>query len=41
VNVGVCKPTEGEEMTLEMMQDLHRNAQDVNIIKGSLRVDEY
>jgi hypothetical protein len=35
VNVGACKPTEGEEMTPEMMQDLHRNAQAVSIIKGS------
>lgn len=41
MDVGVCKPTEGEEMTLEMMQDLHRNAQVVNIIKGSLSAEEY
>jgi hypothetical protein len=39
--VNVCKPRFGEEMTLEMMQDLHRNAQAVSIIKGSLSVEEY
>jgi hypothetical protein len=28
-------------MTPEMMQDLHRNAQAVSIIKGSLSAEEY
>jgi hypothetical protein len=28
-------------MTPEMMQDLHHNAQAVNIIKGSLSLQEY
>jgi hypothetical protein len=41
VHVGVCKPRFGEEMTPEMMQDLHRNAQAVSIIKGSLSAEEY
>jgi hypothetical protein len=35
------KPTQGEEMTLEMMQEVHRNAQAVSIIKGSLCSEEY
>jgi hypothetical protein len=41
VNIGVCKPTLGEEMTLEMMQDVHRNAQAASIIKGRLSEEEY
>jgi hypothetical protein len=28
VNIGVCKPAEGEGMTSKMIQDLHHNAQD-------------
>jgi hypothetical protein len=35
------KPTQGEEMTSEMMQEVHRNAQAVSIIKGSLCPEEY
>lgn len=30
-----------EEMALEMMQDVHRNAQGVSIIRGSLSLEEY
>jgi len=41
VNVGVNKPKDGEEMTPEMLQDLHRNAQAVSIIKGTLCAEEY
>jgi hypothetical protein len=41
VDVGVCKHKFGEEMTLEMMQDLHWNAQAVSIIKGSISAEEY
>jgi hypothetical protein len=33
VNIGMYKPTQGEEMTPEMMQEVHRNAQAVSIIK--------
>jgi hypothetical protein len=36
VNIGMYKPAQGEEMTPEMMQEVHRNAQVVSIIKGSL-----
>jgi hypothetical protein len=36
VNIGMYKPAQGEEMTPEMMQEVHRNAQAVSIIKGSL-----
>jgi hypothetical protein len=35
------KPTQGEEMTPEMMQEVHRSAQAVSIIKGSLSLEEY
>ena len=35
------KPAQGEEMTPEMMQEVHRNAQTVSIIKGSLCPEEY
>jgi hypothetical protein len=35
------KPAQGEEMTPEMMQEVHRNAQAVSIIKGSLFLEEY
>jgi hypothetical protein len=41
MNIGVYKPAEGEGMTPEMMQDLHRNAQMVSIIRGSLSLEEY
>jgi hypothetical protein len=41
MNVCVCKPRFGEEMTPEMMQDLHQNAQAVSIIKGSLSAEEH
>jgi hypothetical protein len=34
------KLAQGEEMTLEMMQEVHRNAQAVSIIKGSLCSEE-
>jgi hypothetical protein len=33
VNIGMNKPAQGEEMTPEMMQEVHRNAQVVSIIK--------
>jgi hypothetical protein len=39
VHVGVCKPRFGEEMTPYIMQDLHRNAQTVSVIKGSLSAE--
>jgi hypothetical protein len=35
------KPAQGEEMTQEMVQEVHRNAQAVSIIKGSLCPEEY
>jgi hypothetical protein len=35
------KPAQGEEMMPEMMQEVHRNAQVVSIIKGSLCLEEY
>jgi hypothetical protein len=35
------KPAQGEEMTPEMMQEVHRNAQAMSIIKGSLCPEEY
>jgi hypothetical protein len=35
------KPVQGEEMTPEMMQEGHHNAQAVSIIKGSLCLEEY
>jgi hypothetical protein len=41
VDIGMNKPAQGEEMTLEMMQEVHRNAQVVSIIKGSLCPEEY
>jgi hypothetical protein len=41
VNIGVNKPTQGEEMTPELMHEVHRNAQAVSIIKGSLSPEEY
>jgi hypothetical protein len=41
VNIGMHKPTQGEEMTSKMMQEVHRNAQAVSIIKGSLCPEEY
>jgi hypothetical protein len=41
VNIGMYKPAQGEEMTPEMMQEVHRNAQAVSIIKGSLCSKEY
>jgi hypothetical protein len=36
VIVGMYKPAQGEEMTPEMMQEVHHNAQAVSIIKGTL-----
>jgi hypothetical protein len=41
VNIGMNKLAQGEEMTPEMMQEVHRNAQAVSIIKGSLCLEEY
>jgi hypothetical protein len=41
VNIGMYKPAQGEEMTSEMMQEVHQNAQAVSIIKGSLCQEEY
>jgi hypothetical protein len=41
VNIGMNKPAQGEEMMSEMMQEVHRNAQAVSIIKGSLCPKEY
>jgi hypothetical protein len=41
VNIGMHKPAQGEEMTPEMMQEVHRNAQAMSIIKGSLCLKEY
>jgi hypothetical protein len=35
------KPAQGEEMTLEIMQEVHRNAQAMSIIKGNLCPEEY
>jgi hypothetical protein len=35
------KPAQGEGMTPKMMQEVHRNAQAVSIIKGSLCSEEY
>src|SRR5213083_3287824 len=40
VNVGVRMPKSGEEMTLEMMVDLHRNAQATSVILSSLSQEE-
>jgi hypothetical protein len=37
VNVGMYNPAQGEEMTPEMMQEVHRNAQAVSIIKVFVR----
>jgi hypothetical protein len=39
--IGMYKPAQGEEMTPEMMQEVHHNAQTVSIIKGSLYPEEY
>jgi hypothetical protein len=41
VNIGMNKPAQGEDMTSEMMQEVHRNAQAVSIIKGNLSPEEY
>jgi hypothetical protein len=41
VNIGMHKPTQGEQMTSEMMQEVHRNTQVVSIIEGSLCPEEY
>ena len=41
MNIGVNNLMDGEEMTPEMLQDLHRNAQAVSIIKGTLSAEEY
>src|SRR6266498_1647708 len=41
VNVGVRIPTSGEDMTPEMMVDLHRNAQATSVILSSLSQEEF
>jgi hypothetical protein len=41
INIGMNKSAQGEEMTSEMMQEVHRNAQAVVIIKGRLSPEEY
>src|SRR5438132_10004492 len=41
VNVGVRMPKSGEEMTSEMMVDLHRNAQATSVILSSLSQEEF
>src|SRR6266540_282726 len=41
VNVGVQMPKSGEEMTPEMMIDLHRNAQATSVILSSLGQEEF
>jgi hypothetical protein len=41
VNVGLIQPKDGGAMTPEWMQDLHRNAQAVSIILGSVCLEEY
>src|SRR5438105_2250890 len=41
VNVGVRMPKNGEDMTLEMMVDLHRNAQATSVIVSSLSQEEF
>src|SRR6266540_2853573 len=41
VNVGVRIPKSGEEITPEMMVDLHRNAQATNVILSSLSREEF
>jgi hypothetical protein len=41
VNVGITPPKAGEDITPEWMQDLHRNAQAVSIILGSVSLEEY
>src|SRR5438132_12545105 len=41
VNVGVRMPKNGEDMTPEMMVDLHRNAQATSVIVSSLSEEEF
>src|SRR6266498_486480 len=41
VNVGVRMPKNGEDMTPEMMVDLHRNAQATSVIVSSLNQEEF
>src|SRR5438128_5297172 len=41
VNVGVRMPKNGEDMTPEMMVDLHRNAQATSVIVSSLSQEEF
>src|SRR6266498_4525256 len=41
VNVGFRMPKNGEDMTLEMMVDLHRNAQATSVILSSLSQEEF
>jgi hypothetical protein len=41
VNIGVNKPVQREEMTPELMQEVHRSTQVVGIIEGSLSPKEY
>jgi hypothetical protein len=39
--LGVTIPTEGEALTIEHEQDLHRNVQVIRIITGSLCAQEF
>src|SRR6266511_4250698 len=41
VNVGVRMPKSGEDISLEMMVDLHRNAQATSVILSSLSQKEF
>src|SRR5207244_110773 len=41
VNVGVRMPTSDDEVSLEMMLDLHRNAQAASVILASLSQEEF
>ncbi|KAJ1275481.1 hypothetical protein BS78_05G138700 [Paspalum vaginatum] len=40
VNVGACVPKEGEVITPEWMQDLHRNAQAAHVLNNGLSEEE-
>jgi hypothetical protein len=39
--LGVTIPTEGEALTIEHEQDLHRNVQVIRVITGSLCAQEF
>src|SRR5579871_2333623 len=41
VNIGIQLPKEEDVLTPEWMQDLHRNAQAVSILLGSVSLEEY